>query len=326
MARRGGQRSALMGRDAMQLNMMAEVEDPTLPQAYAKPGDVKFSKVDRPLMLWEVLTGSVHEHMATVKLQSIWRKKRRRLQLETHEFRKYVDARSGEFFYTKRDDPAYSTWSIPQVVGGLPLQPPEPEFASALRLERAHIASRKLRERWDRTKLVDIVRAKHREERRRAEIARIEAEEAAFQKLWKDAFDFAGESGELNMLNKRTGTIHPYLYEFSKTYGRPLVALRLVAHELTEFPRRVGLVLTKLDTLTLSSNLLTELPDSVCDLIHLKSVQIADPASSPSDEAPGDSFALIAGEGNFLRQHFRVCAVNADARDFCHDQKAPRRC
>ncbi|EGB09249.1 hypothetical protein AURANDRAFT_63486 [Aureococcus anophagefferens] len=54
--------------------------------------------------------------------------------------------------------------------------------------------------------------------------------------------------------------------------------------------------------------------------------QIADPASSPSDEAPGDSFALIAGEGNFLRQHFRVCAVNADARDFCHDQKAPRRC
>ena len=39
MARRGGQRSALMGRDAMQLNMMAEVEDPTLPQAYAKPGD-----------------------------------------------------------------------------------------------------------------------------------------------------------------------------------------------------------------------------------------------------------------------------------------------
>ncbi|KAH8095105.1 hypothetical protein JL720_2381 [Aureococcus anophagefferens] len=274
MARRGGQRSALMGRDAMQLNMMAEVEDPTLPQACAKPGDVKFSKVDRPLMLWEVLTGSVHEHMATVKLQSIWRKKRRRLQLETHEFQKYVDARSGEFYYTKRDDPAYSTWSIPQVVGGLPLQPPEPEFASALRLERAHIASRKLRERWDRTKLVDIVRAKHREERRRAEIARIEAEEAAFQKLWKDAFDFAGESGELNMLNKRTGTIHPYLYEFSKTYGRPLVALRLVAHELTEFPRRVGLVLTKLDTLTLSSNLLTELPDSVCDLIHLKSVNL----------------------------------------------------
>ncbi|KAH8060186.1 hypothetical protein JL722_5148 [Aureococcus anophagefferens] len=53
---------------------------------------------------------------------------------------------------------------------------------------------------------------------------------------------------------------------------------------------------------------------------------IADPASSPSDEAPGDSFALIAGEGNSLRQHFRVCAVNADARDFCHDQKAPRRC
>ena len=52
--------------------------------------------------------------------------------------------------------------------------------------------------------------------------------------------------------------------------------------------------------------------------------QIADPASSPSDEAPGDSFALVAGEGNYLRQHFRVCAVNADARDFCHDQNRTR--
>ena len=28
------------------------------------------------------------------------------------------------------------------------------------------------------------------------------------------------------MLNKRTGTIHPYVYDFHLNYGRPLVALR----------------------------------------------------------------------------------------------------
>lgn len=50
--------------------------------------------------------------------------------------------------------------------------------------------------------------------------------------------------------------------------------------------------------------------------VHL--FTIADPASG-SAEAPGDSVALVAGEGNFLRQSFRVCTVNPDARDFCHD-------
>ncbi|KAH8068251.1 hypothetical protein JL721_6825 [Aureococcus anophagefferens] len=50
------------------------------------------------------------------------------------------------------------------------------------------------------------------------------------------------------------------------------------------------------------------------------------PGVEPERRGAGRPFALIAGEGNFLRQHFRVCAVNADARDFCHDQKAPRRC
>ena len=191
MARRAG-RAALMGRDSIKVDMTGEY-DPTVPQAYVKPGEVKFSAVDREVMLWEVLTGGIEEHMAVVRLQKLWRKKRRAALLETHEFQKYVDPKSGEFYYTKRDDPQYVTWAIPKVVGGLPLQPPEPEFASALRLERARIASAKTRGRWERQRLIDIVREKHAEEKRRAEYARVEAEEAAFQKLWKDAFDFAGD-------------------------------------------------------------------------------------------------------------------------------------
>ena len=176
--RRAPKRAALMGRDAIGLNMMAEVQDPQTPQAYIKPGDVKFSKVDRETMLWDVLTGSVHEHMATVKLQKVWRRKWRSQMLDAHEFKKFVDPRSGEFYYTKRDDPDYSTWSVPMTISDLPLQPPEPEFASRLRLERAHIASRKVRERWDRQKLIDIVRDKHREEKAREARAAKAAEEA----------------------------------------------------------------------------------------------------------------------------------------------------
>ena len=58
MARRGV-RSALLGRDQINLSMLADEVDPAAPQAYVKPGEVKFSKVEHQVMLWDVLTGSL---------------------------------------------------------------------------------------------------------------------------------------------------------------------------------------------------------------------------------------------------------------------------
>ena len=118
MARRGV-RSALLGRDQINLSMLADEVDPAAPQAYVKPGEVKFSKVEHQVMLWDVLTGSVHEHLAVVRLQKVWRRRRAGRLAEDHEFLKYVDPASGEFYFTKRDDPSYVTWSVPAVVGGL---------------------------------------------------------------------------------------------------------------------------------------------------------------------------------------------------------------
>ena len=123
--RSGGRRSGrLMGRDAIGLNMMAEVQDPQTPQAYVKPGDVKFSKVDRETMLWDVLTGS---SMSTWRRSSCRRSggaEWRSQMLDTHEFKKFVDPRSGEFYLHEAGRPDYSTWSVPMTISDLLLQPP----------------------------------------------------------------------------------------------------------------------------------------------------------------------------------------------------------
>ena len=50
--------------------------------------------------------------------------------------------------------------------------------------------------------------------------------------------------------------------------------------------------------------------------------QIADPASG-GRETDRDSFALVAGEGNFLRQQFRVCRMHPDRRSRCGAADSP---
>ena len=50
--------------------------------------------------------------------------------------------------------------------------------------------------------------------------------------------------------------------------------------------------------------------------------QIADP-SSGKEETVRDSFALVAGEGNFLRQQFRLCKAHPDRRSMCRGDDAP---
>ena len=84
----------------------------------------------------------------------------------------------------------------------------------------------------------------------------------------------AREAGELNMLNKGAGDFPDQIYDFHANYGRPLKALRFVAHGLDRFPERAGQELTQLTQLTLASNRLTELPDSICDLAKLSALNL----------------------------------------------------
>ena len=76
------------------------------------------------------------------------------------------------------------------------------------------------------------------------------------------------------MLNKGAGDFPDQIYDFHQNYGRPLKALRFVAHGLDRFPERAGQELTQLTQLTLASNRLTELPDSICDLAKLSALNL----------------------------------------------------
>ena len=76
------------------------------------------------------------------------------------------------------------------------------------------------------------------------------------------------------MLNKGAGDFPDQIYDFHENYGRPLKALRFVAHGLDRFPERAGRDLTQLTQLTLASNRLTELPDSICDLAKLSALNL----------------------------------------------------
>ena len=88
------------------------------------------------------------------------------------------------------------------------------------------------------------------------------------------------QAGELNMLNKGAGDFPDQIYDFHANYGRPLKALRFVAHGLDRFPERAGKELTQLTQLTLASNRLTALPDSICDLANLSSEPVAEPTDT----------------------------------------------
>ena len=57
------------------------------------------------------------------------------------------------------------------------------------------------------------------------------------------------QAGELNMLNKGAGDFPDQIYDFHENYGRPLKALRFVAHGLDRFPERAGKELTQLTQL-----------------------------------------------------------------------------
>ncbi|KAJ8610699.1 hypothetical protein CTAYLR_005656 [Chrysophaeum taylorii] len=50
---------------------------------------------------------------------------------------------------------------------------------------------------------------------------------------------------------------------------------------------------------------------------HLHLFQLV---ARPEDNSNQNSFALVAGEGNFLRQEFRACKISTQARDLCHAQ------
>ena len=54
------------------------------------------------------------------------------------------------------------------------------------------------------------------------------------------------------MLNKGAGDFPDQIYDFHENYGRPLKALRFVAHGLDRLPERAGRDLTQLTQLVVN--------------------------------------------------------------------------
>ncbi|KAJ8609631.1 hypothetical protein CTAYLR_006267 [Chrysophaeum taylorii] len=227
---------------------------------------------------------SVGHACALGALQRRWRERRRQyLLIEYHEFTKYLDPASGQFYYVHRGE-GYSTWARPGGGGGgdLPLLQPadaEQERAKKRRAQQSAASHDVVDAKYERRRLVDGARSRRADETvsARAEAARLE--EAEYEQAWAEAFRFAAKSGELNLSNKafffgRRG-IHPYVYSFPERFrGRELIALRLAARGLEELPGRLGKTVTSLTTLALPSNDLTKLPESICSLARLTSLNV----------------------------------------------------
>lgn len=107
-------------------------------------------------------------------------------------------------------------------------------------------------------------------EREIAKRNRIEAD-------WQSALFEASSSehkGNLNIAWKPLPVIHESIYHFQADYGLPLVGLRLVGVGLTSLPKEVGIHLKSLQTLSLASNELTELPDTIVELTALRELNL----------------------------------------------------
>lgn len=210
---------------------------------------------------------SLWQLSAAVVIQRRWRERRKKRLLEEHEFTKWLDAESGEYYYVHRHDPTYTTWSRP--VDDVPLQPPVDRG-----LRRARIAAEQ-HAKFERRKLVALVQARHAEAARVRRHDENERQEKAIELAWAEAFSQAKTTGQVTLSHKRLGNrLHSALFAFPETFGgTKLVALRLVAHDLTDLSARVGTI-ASLTALSLASNNLVKLPDAICDLVNLTSLNV----------------------------------------------------
>ena len=205
-------------------------------------------------------------HAAGV-VQRWWRRKKRDILLEHHEFTKWLDPASGHYYYVKRDDPEYTTWAKPR--GDVPLQPMDPDEARTMRKERAKAAAVKVKKKYERARLIDIVRQKHVEAERKRRADEKQQEIHDYNDLWRRSIDFAEKNHmELNVNYRHQTTIHPDVLS-----GKPFRALRLVGNDFVQLPNLTALKGTLIH-LSVPANKLTKLPDSICELGCLQSLNL----------------------------------------------------
>jgi hypothetical protein len=217
----------------------------------------------------ETTTPSLHS--AAVAIQGLLRL-RNSIRKPKLKYEKHLDTATGRYYFvnTKTKE---TTWDTP--AGHYPLTRPSREVLAGKELERSMNLSLKKLESEERLRLIAIRREEHRrKERDKLTLGHKKAQEHSIE-LWNEAFRGAVTTGELNISWQKLGTCHEDLPRFESRFGKPLLGLKLVGHELNTLPRDFGdSGLKGLISLSLASNSLENLPESLCNLTRLRTLNL----------------------------------------------------
>lgn len=101
-------------------------------------------------------------------------------------------------------------------------------------------------------------------------------EEKRKKLVWQNAmYDASIQNGFLRVCwDESISVVSPIIYDFSKNFGLPLRALRLIGVGLTEIPEELAPNLRELEVLSLANNHITQLPENIAMLTSLKELNV----------------------------------------------------
>jgi hypothetical protein len=190
------------------------------------------------------------------------------------EHRMYFNHKSGSF-YCINQNTNESSWDKP-LDGEITLYKSEEQIQVLEQIQATFV-----REKADRVAhlqaAVANIRADYREDQARIALDKKLQADRVVVAAWRHALNVASrEKGECNIAWQKVPVIHPMAFEFQKAYGLYLRAIRLVGCGVESIPEEVFEKLHNLEVLTLTNNKLKALPDSICSMFYLKSLDIKD--------------------------------------------------
>eukprot|EP01041_Mallomonas_annulata_P001810 gene1810-3508_t len=186
-----------------------------------------------------------------------------------YKFTKHLDEITGKFYYYNHIN-GISTWNKPHTDIAVYLSAEHKELNSTLHWN--HFVERKI-ETIQRQELIQHFKHKYNYSKIKKQELDDKISERDLRRAWENMFlnackDRDNRGIECSMSWKRC-EIHPILFDCEKQYGLKLRSLRLEGMCLESIPDEIGSCLMNLQCLSVSSNKLTNLPDTLTLLSNL---------------------------------------------------------